>query len=109
MRAISPASARAGDLTLQPYVYRTDSLYGPADVRPHHRVPTALGRLLVPESRHEPGSNLIEIAFVRFPSTAQRPGPPVNAAMRAFLSGAPVTTTEASIPFTFAPVPPVVE
>lgn len=83
MRTIRPA-AGVGDLTLQPYVFRTDSLYNPADTRPQHRVPAELGRLLVPENRSKPGGNLIEIAFVRFASTAARPGPPLI-----YLAGGP--------------------
>ena len=36
-----------------------------------------LGRLLVPENRHNPRSRSIEIAFIRFKSKAKEPGPPL--------------------------------
>jgi pimeloyl-ACP methyl ester carboxylesterase len=40
--------------------------------------------LLVPENRSDPQSNLIELAFVRFKSTAKTPGPPI-----VYLAGGP--------------------
>lgn len=36
-----------------------------------------LGHLRVPENRHDPHSRTIELAFVRFRSTADHPGPPL--------------------------------
>jgi pimeloyl-ACP methyl ester carboxylesterase len=42
------------------------------------------GRLEVPENRSRPGGRRIEIAFVRFRSTAAKPGPPV-----VYLAGGP--------------------
>lgn len=82
MRAIRPGSARAGDLTLQPYLFSTNTIYTPATNSV--RVPAELGRLLVPEKRSDPQSNLIEIAFVRFRGTASEPGPPLF-----YLAGGP--------------------
>jgi len=68
-------SHHAGDLTLEPYSFRT------YDGSAH---PAELGRLWVPENRSGPSGRLIEIAFVRFRSTAQKPRPPV-----VFLPGGP--------------------
>ncbi|MGH7566698.1 MAG: alpha/beta hydrolase [Gemmatimonadota bacterium] len=43
-----------------------------------------LGRLTVPSDRGDPASGTIELAFVRLPSTADRPGSPI-----VFLAGGP--------------------
>lgn len=59
-----------------PYVLKT------ADDR--RRVAAEFGRMQVPENRHSPNSALIELAFVRLPSTAEHPGPPL-----VFLAGGP--------------------
>jgi pimeloyl-ACP methyl ester carboxylesterase len=74
---------QAGNLTLLPYVFRTDSPYLPSDQRTY-REPAELGRLRVPENRRKPDSRLIELAFVRFPSTARHPAPPLI-----YLAGGP--------------------
>ena len=42
------------------------------------------GKLFVPESRNKPGSRLLELAFIRLPSKATNPQPPVI-----FLAGGP--------------------
>lgn len=42
------------------------------------------GKLFVPENRQKPGSRLLELAFIRLPSTAKNPLPPVI-----FLAGGP--------------------
>jgi pimeloyl-ACP methyl ester carboxylesterase len=47
-------------------------------------VEAELGRLNVPENRSKPQSRQIELAFVRFKSTAATPGPPV-----VYLAGGP--------------------
>lgn len=47
-------------------------------------VQAELGRLTVPENRHRPDSRSIELSFVRFPSTAEKPGPPI-----VYLAGGP--------------------
>ncbi len=78
---MSTIHTNAGKLTLFPYILKTD-LDGPASER--HRVGVEMGRLLVPERRCDPDSRLIELAFVRMKSTAQRPGPPL-----VFLAGGP--------------------
>ena len=48
------------------------------------KVDAEFGTLLVPENRSNPESNLIELAFVRFKSTAKNPGPPI-----VYLAGGP--------------------
>jgi len=63
-----------GQLTLMPYVVKTD-LFGAETER--YRYAAELGRLLVPENRRNPASALIELAFIRIKSTAERPGPPL--------------------------------
>ena len=71
-----PAQQRkAGDLFLTPYVY--ESANG-------EKTNAELGVLIVPESRSSRRSNLIELAFVRFKSTATAPGPPI-----VYLAGGP--------------------
>jgi pimeloyl-ACP methyl ester carboxylesterase len=66
---------KAGDLRLEPYVFES----GAKD-----KVDAELGRLLVPENRRRPGSRLIELAFVRFKSTASNPASPI-----VYLAGGP--------------------
>src|SRR5215469_690528 len=65
---------RAGDLALVPYIVKTD-LFGPETDR--YRFAAQLGRLLVPENRKNPASQLIELAFIRIKSRAPHPGPPL--------------------------------
>jgi pimeloyl-ACP methyl ester carboxylesterase len=67
---------RAGDLLLSPHVFET------ADGR--YRTPVELGRLTVPENRSNPASGLIDLAFLRIPSTATTPQPPI-----VYLAGGP--------------------
>jgi pimeloyl-ACP methyl ester carboxylesterase len=69
------AQQKAGDLKIRPYVFE----YGE-----NQKTDAELGTLLVPENRKDPQSNLIELAFVRFKSTAKNPGPPV-----VYLAGGP--------------------
>ncbi|HUQ33389.1 MAG TPA: alpha/beta hydrolase, partial [Pyrinomonadaceae bacterium] len=74
--AVSAAAQRkAGDLTIKPYVFENEK---------KEKVDAELGVLLVPENRRDPQSNLIELAFVRFKSTAKNPGAPV-----VYLAGGP--------------------
>lgn len=65
----APAEAprKPGDLQLSPFKLQAGD----------ESVDAELGRLVVRENREAPTSNLIEIAFVRIKSTAERPGPPV--------------------------------
>jgi len=72
---------KAGKLALFPYVIKAD-LAGPDSES--HRIEAEMGRLLVPERRSDPGSRLIELAFVRMKSTSRQPGPPL-----VFLAGGP--------------------
>jgi pimeloyl-ACP methyl ester carboxylesterase len=69
------AQRKAGDLTIKPYVFENDK---------GEKVDAELGVLLVPENRRDPQSNLIELAFVRFKSTAKNPGAPI-----VYLAGGP--------------------
>src|SRR5215471_10283548 len=62
----SPSSSSA--LRLETYLFET--------VR-GEKLTAELGRLKVPENRRNPQSRQIEIAFVRFRSTTQQPGPPL--------------------------------
>ena len=69
------AQQKAGTLKLKPYTFA--NLKG-------EKVESEFGTLLVPEKRGNPDSNLIELAFVRFKSTAKTPGPPII-----YLAGGP--------------------
>lgn len=73
--AASAQSRKAGDLRLTPYVFQNAK---------GERIDAELGVLTVPETRRSPQSNLIELAFVRFKSTAKRPGAPI-----VYLAGGP--------------------
>lgn len=75
--AIHSASAqpKAGALKLKPYTFENGK---------GEKVETEFGTLFVPENRSDPQSNLIELAFVRFKSTAKNPGPPI-----VYLAGGP--------------------
>lgn len=69
------------ELLIVPSVLKTDG-FGPGN---HQlRVAAEFGRFVVPENRSNPHSNAIELAFVRLPSTAPHPGPPL-----VFLQGGP--------------------
>ncbi len=69
------AQKKASDLKIKPYVFENGK---------GEKVDAELGILLVPENRSDPQSNLIELAFVRFKSTAKNPGPPI-----VYLAGGP--------------------
>jgi pimeloyl-ACP methyl ester carboxylesterase len=68
------AGADAGQLTVMPYIVKTD-LFGPGTDQ--FRYEAELGRLLVPENRRKADTALIELAFIRIKSTAAHPGPPL--------------------------------
>src|ERR1700752_4757626 len=70
------AQPKSGTLKLKPYTFETNNK--------KEKVDAEFGTLLVPENRSNPDSNLIELAFVRFKSTAKNPGPPI-----AYLAGGP--------------------
>ena len=72
---ILSASASAQHLKINPYTFENDR---------KEKVAAEFGTLLVPENRANPQSNLIELAFVRFKSTAKNPGPPI-----VYLAGGP--------------------
>src|SRR5918992_5233688 len=73
----TPVSAqlKAGDLKIKPYTFTNAA---------GEKTESEFGTLLVPENRSNPQSNLIELAFVRFKSTAKTPGPPI-----VYLAGGP--------------------
>ena len=65
----------SAQLKIKPYTFENDK---------KEKVDAEFGTLLVPENRSNPESNLIELAFVRFKSTAKNPGPPI-----VYLAGGP--------------------
>src|SRR4051794_28607244 len=69
------AQQKAGTLKLRPYTFENGK---------GEKVDAEFGTLLVPEKRSNPDSNLIELAFVRFKSTATNPGAPI-----VYLAGGP--------------------
>src|SRR5215216_1000734 len=69
------AQPKAGALKIKPYTFENGK---------GEKVASEFGTLLVPENRSDPQSNLIELAFVRFKSTAKTPGPPI-----VYLAGGP--------------------
>ena len=69
------AQPRAGTLKIKPYTFENEK---------GEKVESEFGTLLVPENRSNPESNLIELAFVRFKSTAKNPGAPI-----VYLAGGP--------------------
>ena len=69
------AQPKAGALKIKPYTFENDK---------DEKVDSEFGTLFVPENRSDPQSNLIELAFVRFKSTAKNPGPPI-----VYLAGGP--------------------
>ena len=69
------AQPKAGAVKLKPYSFENEK---------REKVESEFGTLLVPENRSDPQSNLIELAFVRFKSTAKNPGPPI-----VYLAGGP--------------------
>jgi pimeloyl-ACP methyl ester carboxylesterase len=75
---LSPTEAGSQDsgrLKIEPYLFEASS---------KQKVDAEFGRLLVPENRNNPSNRLVELAFVRFKSTAQNPGPPI-----VYLAGGP--------------------
>lgn len=69
------AQQKAGDLKIESYVFENSR---------NEKVDAELGRFLVPENRQKANSRLIELAFVRFKSTAKNPGAPI-----VYLAGGP--------------------
>lgn len=68
------APRKEGDVWFEPYKVQIEG----------QTVEAQLGHLIVKESRRNPKSNLIELAFVRLKSTAEKPGYPV-----VYLDGGP--------------------
>jgi pimeloyl-ACP methyl ester carboxylesterase len=72
---LQPAGAAAGNVVIEPYAFRTFD---------GKEVPAELGKLWVRENRNGLSEGLIQLAFVRLKSTAERPGSPI-----VFLAGGP--------------------
>ena len=72
---VCPAQEKEGDLKIEPYVFENSR---------KEKVEAEFGRLRVPENRTNPRSRMIELAFVRFKSTAKNPGAPII-----YLAGGP--------------------
>jgi pimeloyl-ACP methyl ester carboxylesterase len=70
------AQQKSGTLKIKPYTFETNDK--------KEKVDAEFGTLFVPENRSDPESNRIELAFVRFKSTAKNPGPPI-----VYLAGGP--------------------
>jgi pimeloyl-ACP methyl ester carboxylesterase len=70
----TPADRKDGDLKFEPFTIPFEG----------QNVTAELGRLVVRENRSSPKTNLIELAFVRLKSTAEKPGFPV-----VYLDGGP--------------------
>ncbi|HZM98219.1 MAG TPA: alpha/beta fold hydrolase [Pyrinomonadaceae bacterium] len=70
----TPADRKDGDLKFEPFTIPFEG----------QNVAAELGRLVVRENRSNPKTNLIELAFVRLKSTAEKPGFPV-----VYLDGGP--------------------
>lgn len=69
------AQSKSGELKLEPRVFESAS---------GQKVDAEFGQLSVPENRNRAGSRLIQVAFVRFKSTATNPRPPI-----VYLAGGP--------------------
>jgi pimeloyl-ACP methyl ester carboxylesterase len=69
------AQPKPGTLKIKPYTFENNK---------KENVDAEFGTLLVPENRSDPESNVIELAFVRFKSTAKNPGTPI-----VYLAGGP--------------------
>lgn len=70
----TPSERKEGDLKFEPFTIPFEE----------QNVAAELGRLVVRENRTDPKTRLIELAFVRLKSTAERPGYPV-----VYLDGGP--------------------
>lgn len=72
---ICSGQQKAGDLRIEPYVFENSK---------KEKVDAEFGKLTVPENRNNPNSRLVQVAFVRFRSTASNPGSPI-----VYLAGGP--------------------
>ncbi|MBA2502047.1 MAG: alpha/beta fold hydrolase [Pyrinomonadaceae bacterium] len=72
---VAVAQTRSSAIRIEPYVFETED---------KQKVDAELGTLAVPENRRNPRSRMIELAFVRFKSTALNPGAPI-----VYLAGGP--------------------
>lgn len=72
--AMTAGAATAPALRLEPTTFEAG----------REKVEAEIGRFTVPENRSKPGGRTIELAFVRFESTSENPGPPI-----VYLAGGP--------------------
>lgn len=72
---LAPPATAAQLVSLEPYAFQAAN---------GETVSAELGKLRVPEKRAKPDGRQIELAFVRFASTAEEPGPPI-----VYLAGGP--------------------
>lgn len=72
---LTAVASGSGQLRVEPHVFQ--ALGG-------RKLDAELGRLVVPENRTKTDSRSIELVFLRFKSTAERPGPPII-----YLAGGP--------------------
>ena len=77
LTTFATAQPKAGSLKIKPYTFENDK---------KEKIDAEFGALLVPENRSNPESNLIELAFVRFKSTAKNPGDTMRKRARGFSS-----------------------
>jgi pimeloyl-ACP methyl ester carboxylesterase len=70
-----PTQLAESNQALSPYLFE-----GPSQ----QQVEAEIGRFQVPENRQHASSRLIELSYVKFPSTAKQPGPPI-----VYLAGGP--------------------
>ena len=73
--AMAAAPSEIPTLRLEPYAF---------EIGDGNTVDAEMGTLVVPENRDDPESRTLELAFVRFPSTSETPGPPI-----VYLAGGP--------------------
>lgn len=67
--------AQSSEPRVEPYVFRSYD---------GQETPAAIGRITVPSSRHDGSARTLTLAYVKLPTTAARPGPPI-----VFLAGGP--------------------
>jgi pimeloyl-ACP methyl ester carboxylesterase len=72
---VTTMAQRVADIKIEPYTFVTNK---------GQKVEAELGRIYVPERRATPIGKLIELAFVRFKSTAHTPSSPI-----VYLAGGP--------------------
>ena len=75
LASVSAGQPKAGGVVVEQFMFENSQ---------KEIIAAERGRLFVPENRRNPNSRLIELAFVRFKSTAKQPGAPI-----VYLAGGP--------------------